>query len=73
MLTFVFSNFVDGHDARMIELRCCLRFGMKAFYVFLAGKLTSELVPGGPTTVDPTPFRFSRFTDGGATGPTTGL
>ena len=44
MLTFVFSNFVDGHDARMIELRCCLRFGMKAFYVFLAGKLTSELV-----------------------------
>ena len=29
-----------------------------------AGKLTAELVMGGPTTVDLAPFRFSRFTDG---------
>jgi glycine/D-amino acid oxidase-like deaminating enzyme len=38
-----------------------------------AGKLVAEIVTGGPTTVDPTPFRFGRFTDGGALGPTTGL
>jgi glycine/D-amino acid oxidase-like deaminating enzyme len=34
-----------------------------------AGKLTSELVMGEATTVDPAPFRFSRFTDGSRLNP----
>jgi glycine/D-amino acid oxidase-like deaminating enzyme len=29
-----------------------------------AGKLVADMVSGGPTIVDPTPFRLSRFTDG---------
>lgn len=29
-----------------------------------AGKLTADLASGKPPVVDPTPFRFSRFTDG---------
>ncbi len=31
-----------------------------------AGQLAAELVTGAPPSVDPTPFRFSRFTDGSA-------
>jgi glycine/D-amino acid oxidase-like deaminating enzyme len=29
-----------------------------------AGRLVADMVAGGPTIVDPTPFRLSRFTDG---------
>jgi glycine/D-amino acid oxidase-like deaminating enzyme len=29
-----------------------------------AGRLVADMVSGGPTIVDPTPFRLSRFTDG---------
>ena len=29
-----------------------------------AGRLTADLVAGDPPVVDPTPFRYSRFTDG---------
>jgi glycine/D-amino acid oxidase-like deaminating enzyme len=29
-----------------------------------AGRLVADMVAGGPTLVDPTPFRLSRFTDG---------
>jgi glycine/D-amino acid oxidase-like deaminating enzyme len=29
-----------------------------------AGKLVADMVAGGPTIVDPTPFRLTRFTDG---------
>jgi glycine/D-amino acid oxidase-like deaminating enzyme len=29
-----------------------------------AGRLVADMVAGGPTMVDPTPFRLSRFTDG---------
>jgi glycine/D-amino acid oxidase-like deaminating enzyme len=29
-----------------------------------AGRLVADMVTGGPTLVDPTPFRLSRFTDG---------
>jgi glycine/D-amino acid oxidase-like deaminating enzyme len=29
-----------------------------------AGRLVADMVAGGPTVVDPTPFRLSRFTDG---------
>ncbi len=38
-----------------------------------AGRLLSEIVAGAPTVVDPTPFRFSRFTDKDRPAPTTGL
>lgn len=38
-----------------------------------AGRLAAELVMGGPTVVDPTPFRFSRFSDGSRPQPMTGL
>ncbi len=29
-----------------------------------AGRLAAEIATGRPTIVDPTPFRYSRFTDG---------
>ncbi|HEU0215492.1 MAG TPA: FAD-binding oxidoreductase [Stellaceae bacterium] len=29
-----------------------------------AGRLVADMIAGGPTIVDPTPFRLSRFTDG---------
>ncbi len=29
-----------------------------------AGRLVADMVSGGPTIVDPTPFRLSRFSDG---------
>lgn len=38
-----------------------------------AGRLMAELVMDGPTVVDPTPFRFSRFIDGSRPQPMTGL
>lgn len=38
-----------------------------------AGRLAAELVMGGSTVVDPTPFRFSRFIDGTRPQPMTGL
>jgi len=38
-----------------------------------AGKLAAEIVSGAPTCVDPTPFRFSRFTDGSRLHPETGV
>jgi glycine/D-amino acid oxidase-like deaminating enzyme len=38
-----------------------------------AGRLMTDLVTGGPPVVDPSPFRFSRFTDGSRPKPTTGV
>jgi glycine/D-amino acid oxidase-like deaminating enzyme len=38
-----------------------------------AGKLTADLVSGVHPIVDPTPFRFSRFTDGSDLRPLSGL
>ena len=38
-----------------------------------AGRLTTDLVCGGTPIVDPTPFRFSRFSDGSAVRPQAGL
>ncbi len=38
-----------------------------------AGRLMAELVTGGPTVVDPTPFRYSRFIDGSKPQPMTGF
>lgn len=38
-----------------------------------AGRLTAELVTAAPPVVDPTPFRFSRFTDGSRPQPMTGF
>jgi glycine/D-amino acid oxidase-like deaminating enzyme len=29
-----------------------------------AGRLVADMITGGPTLVDPAPFRLSRFTDG---------
>jgi glycine/D-amino acid oxidase-like deaminating enzyme len=34
-----------------------------------AGRLVADMVAGGPTIVDPTPFRLSRFTDGSNSRP----
>ncbi|MEM6666568.1 MAG: FAD-binding oxidoreductase, partial [Pseudomonadota bacterium] len=36
------------------------------------GRLMADLVTGAPPVVDPTPFRFSRFTDGEVIAPYTG-
>lgn len=38
-----------------------------------AGRLMAELVTGAPPVVDPTPFRYSRFTDGSRPQPMTGF
>jgi glycine/D-amino acid oxidase-like deaminating enzyme len=38
-----------------------------------AGRLTADLASGAPPVVDPTPFRFSRFTDGSRPRPLTGF
>ena len=38
-----------------------------------AGRLTADLVTGDPPLVDPTPFRFSRFSDGTRPQPVTGV
>lgn len=38
-----------------------------------AGRLMAELVMGAPPVVDPTPFRFSRFSDGSRPQPMTGF
>lgn len=38
-----------------------------------AGRLMAEIVTGEPTSVDPAPFRYSRFFDGTKPRPTTGL
>jgi glycine/D-amino acid oxidase-like deaminating enzyme len=38
-----------------------------------AGRLMAELVTGAPPVVDPTPFRYSRFTDGTRPQPMTGF
>jgi glycine/D-amino acid oxidase-like deaminating enzyme len=38
-----------------------------------AGKLMAEIVTGATPCVDPTPFRFKRFSDGSRPQPTTGL
>jgi len=38
-----------------------------------AGRLAADLVTGDPPLVDPTPFRFSRFSDGTRPRPVTGV
>jgi glycine/D-amino acid oxidase-like deaminating enzyme len=38
-----------------------------------AGRLVADLVTGDPPIVDPTPFRFSRFTDGSRPRPEAGV
>ena len=38
-----------------------------------AGQLMADLVTNARPLVDPTPFRFSRFSDGSAVTPMTGL
>jgi glycine/D-amino acid oxidase-like deaminating enzyme len=38
-----------------------------------AGRLAADLVTGDPPLVDPTPFRFSRFSDGTRPQPVTGV
>lgn len=38
-----------------------------------AGRLMADLVTGRPPVVDPTPFRYTRFTDGSRPRPTSGL
>jgi glycine/D-amino acid oxidase-like deaminating enzyme len=38
-----------------------------------AGRLTADLVSGKTPVVDPTPFRFSRYTDGSSVRPEPGL
>ncbi|MEK0085831.1 NAD(P)/FAD-dependent oxidoreductase [Benzoatithermus flavus] len=38
-----------------------------------AGRLVADLVTGDTPVVDPTPFRFSRFTDGSRPQPTSGI
>ena len=38
-----------------------------------AGELAADLVTGGPPLVDPTPFQFSRFSDGSPIQPIVGI
>ena len=38
-----------------------------------AGRLVADIVTGSNPIVDPTPFRFSRFTDGSRPQPVSGI